>query len=219
MISYRDMTFCPYYRDCARGPACERPLTADVSEEAESVGLPVAKFAEPPECYTGPVQDPEPVTHAAAEPDDDDDDYDEDEDEEVQEAIRGDSYHGCSNCSQKGDCGTCKSTAYTDTDTPSNWTPKPEGDSIYACQNCLHSDESVLGEPCEDCGRIVGSVADKWEPRPKVVWDATLKDCRNCTCWDDCYNGNRETARLSTDPDEIAGFGVGPCIDFELEVF
>lgn len=55
MMCYRDMTFCPYWEDCAGAATCHRPLTPEVQLEAEkwwgSEDAPIAVFAEPPSCY------------------------------------------------------------------------------------------------------------------------------------------------------------------------
>lgn len=32
MICYRDMTYCPYYTDCAHGDSCHRALTQEVMD-------------------------------------------------------------------------------------------------------------------------------------------------------------------------------------------
>ena len=51
MIVYKDMTFCPYWKNCARANECHRPLTQEVVDGAKSIGLPIAQFAEVPECW------------------------------------------------------------------------------------------------------------------------------------------------------------------------
>lgn len=51
MICYRDMTFCPFFGDCAKADTCHRPLTAEVVIAAERTGLPIAQFIEKPECH------------------------------------------------------------------------------------------------------------------------------------------------------------------------
>lgn len=52
MISYRDMTFCPFWKDCKSAYMCHRPLTHDVSMKAKEVGLPVSMYATKPECWS-----------------------------------------------------------------------------------------------------------------------------------------------------------------------
>ena len=34
-MSYMDMTFCPYYKDCAKAGTCPRPLTPEIGAKAE----------------------------------------------------------------------------------------------------------------------------------------------------------------------------------------
>lgn len=51
MICYRDMTFCPYHEDCAEAKNCSRPLTEDVRERADRIGLPIAQFQVKPGCW------------------------------------------------------------------------------------------------------------------------------------------------------------------------
>lgn len=52
MISYKDMTFCPYWKDCKSADMCRRPLTAKVKEDADKFGLSVSIFASRPECWS-----------------------------------------------------------------------------------------------------------------------------------------------------------------------
>ena len=51
MIVYKDMTFCPYWKTCAKADDCHRPLTQEVVDGAKSIGLPIAQFAEVPQCW------------------------------------------------------------------------------------------------------------------------------------------------------------------------
>ena len=51
MLCYKDMTFCPFWMYCKYGEDCERALTLEVLEDAESFGLPIARFAEKPKCF------------------------------------------------------------------------------------------------------------------------------------------------------------------------
>ena len=53
MICYRDMTFCPYYKDCNAQKICERPLTEKVKADAEKwmKNAPIAYFTDRPECW------------------------------------------------------------------------------------------------------------------------------------------------------------------------
>lgn len=52
MLSYRDMTFCPYWKDCNSAYMCHRPLTWKVSETAKACGMPLSIYAEKPECWS-----------------------------------------------------------------------------------------------------------------------------------------------------------------------
>lgn len=52
MISYRDMTFCPFWKDCKSAYMCHRPLTHEVNLKAKEFGLPVSVFASKPECWS-----------------------------------------------------------------------------------------------------------------------------------------------------------------------
>lgn len=52
MISYRDMTFCPFYKDCKSAHMCSRPLTAKVRDDAEKFGLPLSMYTSKPECWS-----------------------------------------------------------------------------------------------------------------------------------------------------------------------
>lgn len=52
MISYKDMTFCPYYKNCKSADMCHRPLTAKVRQDAEKFGLPLSMYAQKPECWS-----------------------------------------------------------------------------------------------------------------------------------------------------------------------
>lgn len=60
MICYRDMTFCPFWRDCDRADACERPLTDEVDFRAKMLDLPIAEFTEMPDCHSSFVGGEEP---------------------------------------------------------------------------------------------------------------------------------------------------------------
>ena len=57
MFCYLDMTFCPFFGDCAKADVCHRPLTADVIIAAELHGPPIARFIEKPDCHE-PLTDP-----------------------------------------------------------------------------------------------------------------------------------------------------------------
>ena len=51
MIYYLDITWCPYYRECAKGAKCDRALTPAHQAAAERAGLLVAQFLEKPPCF------------------------------------------------------------------------------------------------------------------------------------------------------------------------
>lgn len=51
MLCYRDMTFCPYWQDCAQADDCPRPLTDEVRRKAESFKLPIMQFGGKPGCH------------------------------------------------------------------------------------------------------------------------------------------------------------------------
>ena len=51
MLCYRDMCFCPYYKDCKDGQDCFRALIPDVRRNAESRDLPVDQFMGKPKCF------------------------------------------------------------------------------------------------------------------------------------------------------------------------
>ncbi len=56
MICFRDMTFCPFYDDCALASQCHRPLTPEVVAAAHkwwgSDKAPIAQFVDKPKCHT-----------------------------------------------------------------------------------------------------------------------------------------------------------------------
>lgn len=51
MISYRDRTFCPFYKSCMHGGDCDAALTDKVSQDAEEFGLPTCQYTEWPSCH------------------------------------------------------------------------------------------------------------------------------------------------------------------------
>jgi hypothetical protein len=51
MITYRDMTFCGFYKGCLNGKECDRALTKEIEIRAANFGLPICQFLEKPECY------------------------------------------------------------------------------------------------------------------------------------------------------------------------
>lgn len=51
MESYRDITFCSFWKECKDGEACWRALTEKIVKEAEKEGLPVCQFVYKPDCF------------------------------------------------------------------------------------------------------------------------------------------------------------------------
>lgn len=51
MICYKDMTFCPYFRECIDGDECFRALHDDIIQECTRLGLSISQFIEKPECF------------------------------------------------------------------------------------------------------------------------------------------------------------------------
>lgn len=55
MMCYKDMTFCPYYRECKKGNKCGRALTPEVLQQAkewwDTNFPPISKYIDPPECF------------------------------------------------------------------------------------------------------------------------------------------------------------------------
>lgn len=54
-MSYRDMTFCPFYKDCSQGDTCPRALTDKVEQDAimwwGNEHAPICVYAEAPHCF------------------------------------------------------------------------------------------------------------------------------------------------------------------------
>lgn len=51
MLSYRDRTFCPYWKDCESSDMCSMALTANVQRDAERFNMPLSLFVERPACW------------------------------------------------------------------------------------------------------------------------------------------------------------------------
>lgn len=51
MITYKDMTFCSYWKECAASKPCPRKLTDAEKTTADLLGLQIAQFAEHPDCF------------------------------------------------------------------------------------------------------------------------------------------------------------------------
>ncbi len=52
MLSYRDMTFCPFNKDCNSAHMCPRALTDEVKEKAQRFNLPISMFGSKPGCWS-----------------------------------------------------------------------------------------------------------------------------------------------------------------------
>lgn len=50
-MTYKDMTFCPFWKDCAKGRECFRALTDKVNRGAEELALPICQFSKEPSCF------------------------------------------------------------------------------------------------------------------------------------------------------------------------
>ena len=54
MICYRDMAFCPFWRDCANGAECDRALTPEEEAGAQRWGgddAPISIYMIEPSCF------------------------------------------------------------------------------------------------------------------------------------------------------------------------
>jgi len=55
-MSYRDMTFCAYYKDRANASTCPRPLTDEVLAKARlwwgSENVPICQYGIKPTCHS-----------------------------------------------------------------------------------------------------------------------------------------------------------------------
>ena len=55
MICYKDMTFCPFYKECQLGEKCFRALKPEVIEAAHvwwgDKTAPIAEYVEKPPCF------------------------------------------------------------------------------------------------------------------------------------------------------------------------
>ena len=51
MICYRDMTFCPFWRECSDGFDCPRALLPRDVARAEEKGLAISQYADRPDCW------------------------------------------------------------------------------------------------------------------------------------------------------------------------
>ena len=66
MSGFRDMTFCPFFSDCAKAGSCHRPLTPKVIADAHkwwgSDAAPILVFTEKPPCHVEASLVPPPLT-------------------------------------------------------------------------------------------------------------------------------------------------------------
>ena len=51
MMSYRDFTYCPFWKTCRQGPSCSRALTQEVRDQAEQSGLLISRYGSHPNCH------------------------------------------------------------------------------------------------------------------------------------------------------------------------
>jgi hypothetical protein len=51
MISYKDMTFCTFYKSCADGDKCFRACTPETIQQSVRFGLPISSFCSKPDCF------------------------------------------------------------------------------------------------------------------------------------------------------------------------
>lgn len=51
MMSYKDKTFCSFYKECEDGLECDRALTDDIKKRAFQGGCYISNFIEHPSCF------------------------------------------------------------------------------------------------------------------------------------------------------------------------
>lgn len=51
MSCYKDITFCPFYTECADGEICPRALTPEIFADAKDFGCPICRFIGKPGCF------------------------------------------------------------------------------------------------------------------------------------------------------------------------
>lgn len=51
MLCYKDKTFCPFYKECAKGEGCSRALTQEVIDAACDFNLLISRFLDRPGCF------------------------------------------------------------------------------------------------------------------------------------------------------------------------
>lgn len=52
-MSYKDKTFCTYFKQCKIGDKCDRALTFKVKIDAKRVEANIEMFTDYPDCYIG----------------------------------------------------------------------------------------------------------------------------------------------------------------------
>ena len=56
-MTYKNMAFCPFYRECRLGESCERALTYMVDYKAYCKRRQVCEFLEKPRCFVEKKKD------------------------------------------------------------------------------------------------------------------------------------------------------------------
>lgn len=51
MVTYADMTFCPFFETCEKGKKCPRALTEEVKDATVRVRMHLSIFMEKPKCF------------------------------------------------------------------------------------------------------------------------------------------------------------------------
>ena len=51
MPCYKDITFCRFYKECAKGHDCRKALTEEVRQGAIDWGLPIYEYISEPHCF------------------------------------------------------------------------------------------------------------------------------------------------------------------------
>lgn len=57
MNSYKDVTFCEFYRECSKF-ACIRALTPKVKKDAKKAGRMIWQYTDTPECFQSMQAEP-----------------------------------------------------------------------------------------------------------------------------------------------------------------
>ena len=51
MIGYKDMTFCPFFKDCKEGKTCPRAMTEQIVSDANDFGMGIMQYMDKPFCW------------------------------------------------------------------------------------------------------------------------------------------------------------------------